>query len=108
MMQLGARSTIFFALLAGPLWPTVARCQTLADRFYSEKQTYFVGEPVFIDFEITNTCDQPAWIDQRMGEPCIEPDPMEVVGAEHQGFGWDTSLGCFGGVRGSCAGARLN
>jgi hypothetical protein len=42
-----------------------------------------------------------------MGEPCIEPDPMEVVGAEHQGFGWDTSLGCFGGVRGSCAGGTI-
>lgn len=78
--------------LAGLLWPTVVRCQTLAGRFYPEKQNYFVGEPVFIDFEITNTGDQPAWMDQRMGEPCIEPDPMEVVGAKHQGFGWDTSL----------------
>src|SRR5215469_2298079 len=107
MMQRSGRSTIFFALLAGLVWPTVVRCQTLTGRFYPERQTCFVGEPAFIDFEITNTGDQPAWIDQRMGEPCIEPDPMEVVGAKHQGFGWDTSLGCFGGVGGSCLGGVI-
>jgi HEAT repeat protein len=104
MIQVATRSTTLFALLAGLLWPTFIRGQALAGRFYAEKQSFFVGEPVFIDFEITNTGDQPAWIDQRMGEPCIEPDPIEVEGAKHQGFGWDTSFGCFGGVAGSCAG----
>ena len=89
------------------MWPTVVRGQALAGRFYPEKQTYFVGEPVFIDFEITNTGDQPAWIDPRMGEPCIEPDPIEVVGAKHHGFGWDTSFGCFGGVWGNCPGGAI-
>jgi hypothetical protein len=95
MIQAAARSTTLFALLAGLLWPTFVQGQALVGRFYPEKQTYFVGEPVFIDFEITNTGDHPAWIDQRMGEPCIEPDTIEV--ARHHGFGWDTSFGCFGG-----------
>ena len=104
MMQAAGRSTTLFALLAGLLWPTFVRGHALVGRFYPEKQTYFVGEPVFIDFEITNTGDQPAGIDQRMGEPCIEPDPIEVEGAKHHRFGSDTSLGCFGGVAGSCPG----
>ncbi len=107
MIQAAVRSTTFFALLAGLLWPTSVRGQALAGRFYPEKQTYFVGEPVFIDFEITNIGDQPAWIDQRMGEPCIELDPIEVVVAKHHGFGWDTSFGCFGGVAGSCPGGAI-
>lgn len=99
-----ARSIILFALLAGILSPTFVRGQALAGRFYPEKQTYLFGEPVFIDFEITNNGEKPAWIDQRMGEPCIEPDPMEVVGAKHAGPGWDTTLGCYGGIGGSCPG----
>jgi len=107
MMQAAARSTTLFALLAGLLWPTFVRGQALVGRFYPEKDTYLVGEPVFIDFEITNTGDQPAWIDQRMGEPCIEPDTIEVEGAKHHGFGWDTSFGCFGGVGGSCPGGAM-
>jgi len=103
MIRGAARSATVLALFAGVLWPAVGQSQELAGRFYPEKQTYLVGEPVFIDFEITNTGDQPVWIDQRMGQPCIEPDPIEVVGAKHHGFGWDTSSGCFGGVGGSCA-----
>jgi hypothetical protein len=96
-----------FTLLIGLLWPTFVRAQALSGRLYPEKQTYFVGEPVFIDFEITNTGDKTAWIDQRMGAPCIEPDPIEVAGAKRQGVGWDTSLGCFGGVGGSCPGGVI-
>lgn len=107
MLQAASRSVILFAALAGLPWPTFVRGQALAGRFYPEKQTYFVGEPAFIDFEIANSGDQPVWIDQRMGEPCIEPDPIEVVGAKHHGFGWDTSFGCFGGVAGSCAGGVI-
>lgn len=93
--------------MAGLLWPTFVRGQALAGRFYPEKRTFFVGEPAFIDFEIANKGDEPEWIDQRMGEPCIEPDPIEVVGAKRQGLGWDTSLGCYGGVGGSCAGGVI-
>jgi hypothetical protein len=80
MILTAARSIILFALLAGILWPAFVRGQALAGRFYPEKQTYLFGEPIFIDFEIINNGEKPAWIDQRMGEPCIEPDPMEVVG----------------------------
>lgn len=98
---------ILFAVSAGLLWPTFVRGQALDGRFYPEKQSFFVGEPVFIDFEITNKGDEPAWIDQRMGAPCIEPDPIEVVGAKRQGLGSDTSFGCFGGVAGSCAGGVI-
>ncbi len=95
-------STVF-TLLAGSVLSAPIRGQSLAGRFYPEKERYFVGEPVFIDFEITNYGDQPVWIDGRMGEPCIEPDQIEVVGAKYHGFGSDTSFGCFGGVGGSCA-----
>jgi hypothetical protein len=101
MIRAAAHLTTFSVLLTGLLWPTAARGQALAGRFYPEKQTYLVGEPVFIGFEITNTGDEPTWINQRMGEGCIEPDPIEVVGAKHQGFGWETSFGCFGGVMSS-------
>ncbi len=107
MILATVRSRTLFALLAGLLWPTVVRGQALAGRFYPEKQTYFVGEPVFIDFEITNSGGEQAWIDQRMGEPCIEPDPIEVEGAKRHGYGWDTGLGCFGGVGGSCLGGVI-
>lgn len=107
MRQAAARSMILFAVLAGLLWPTFVRGQALVGRFYPEKRTFFVGEPVFIDFEIANKGDEPEWIDQRMGAPCIEPDPTEVVGAKRQGLGWDTSLGCFGGVGGSCVGGVI-
>jgi hypothetical protein len=107
MILMAARSIILFALLAGILWPTFVRGQALVGRFYPEKQTYFVGEPVLIDFEITNTGDKAAWIDQRMGEPCTEPDPIEVVGAKHEGIGWDTTFGCYGGVGGSCPGGAI-
>ncbi len=96
-----------FALLAGLLCPALVRAQALAGRFYPEKQTFFVGEPIFIDFEITNKGHEPAWIDQRMGAPCIEPDPIEVEGAKHHGLGWDTTFGCFGGVGGSCVGGAI-
>jgi hypothetical protein len=107
MILTAARSIILFALLTGILWPTFVRGQALAGLFYPEKQTYLFGEPIFIDFEITNNGEKPAWIDQRMGEPCIEPDPMEVVGAKHEGLGWDTTFGCYGGIGGSCPGGVL-
>jgi len=42
-----------------------------------------------------------------MGEPCIEPDPVGVVGAKHHGLGWDISFGCFGGVGGSWPGGAI-
>ena len=80
----------------------VARSQVLTGRFFPEKQVYLVGEPVFINFEISNPGDHTAWIDSSMGRPCIERDPIEVVGAKYHGFGSDLSLGCFGGVAGSC------
>lgn len=81
--------------------------QSLAGKFYPEKQKYLVGEPVFIDFEIANTGEQTVWIDGRMGLPCIAPDPITVVGAKYYGFGSDSSLGCFGGVAGSCLGNEI-
>src|SRR6266404_1170674 len=103
MTSAAARSTALVSLIAGLLLPTLVQGQVLVGRFYPEKQTYLVGEPVFIDFEITNTGDQPSWINQRMGAPCIEPDAIEVLGAEHHGFGLDTGFfGCFGGIAGSC------
>ena len=96
------RSLVVFWGCVCIVFANVARDQTLSGRFFPEKQTYLVGEPVFVDFEIVNAGDQTTWIDSRMGEPCIERDPIQVVGAKYQGFGSDTSFGCFGGVAGSC------
>ncbi|MFB3923723.1 MAG: HEAT repeat domain-containing protein [Terriglobia bacterium] len=97
-----ARSAVLLSTCACIACAAIVRGQTLSGRFFPEKQTYLVGEPVFIDFEIVNKGDQPTWIDGRMGEPCIERDPIEVVGAKYHGFGSDLSFGCFGGVAGSC------
>jgi hypothetical protein len=77
-------STAFFILVSSLLLPISARPQTLTGKFYPEKGVYLVGEPVFIDFEISNTGEQSAWISQRMGEPCTGRDPIEVVGAKQQ------------------------
>jgi HEAT repeat protein len=102
-----ARSVMILILLIRFVSPSLAQNQTLVGRFYPEKQTYLVGEPVFIDFEIANIGEQPVWIDGRMGQPCIEPEPIVVVGAKYIGFGSDTTFGCFGGVAGSCAGNEI-
>jgi hypothetical protein len=102
-----ARSAAHLALVAMLVWPTLARSQVLAGRFHPEKQTFLVGEPIFIDFEITNTGNRSAWVDQRMGQPCIEPDPIEVVGAQRHELGSDASFGCFGGIAGDCLGGDL-
>jgi HEAT repeats len=96
------RSVMILALFVRCAPLALAQNQSLAGRFYPEKEIYLVGEPVFIDFEIDNTGEQPVWIDSRMGQPCSEPDSIEVVGAKYHGFGSDNALGCFGGVAGDC------
>lgn len=103
MAKLGAHSTMVFALLTGLLWPAIARGQTLVGRFYPEKHSYLVGEPVFIDFQLDNTGDQPAWVGQRMGAPCIEPDTIKVAGAQRRELEWLSDFGCSFGVGGDCA-----
>jgi len=102
-----ACSEMIFAMLVGFVPPVFAQNQALVGRFFPEKQKYLVGEPVFVDFEIDNTSEQPVWIDGRMGQPCIEPDPIVVVGAKYHGFGSDNTLGCFGGVAGSCTSSDI-
>lgn len=99
-----ARTLIILVLFVRFAPSALGQNQALVGRFYPEKQKYLVGEPIFIDFEIVNTGEKPVWIDGRMGLPCIAPDPITVVGAKYHGFGSDSSLGCFGGVAGSCSG----
>lgn len=103
MLRMGCSVTILVLFIQ--FAPSAfAQNQALVGRFFPEKQKYLVGEPIFIDFEIANTGEQPVWIDGRMGQPCIAPDPITVVGAKYHGFGSDSSLGCFGGLAGSCTG----
>ncbi|MBZ5562691.1 MAG: HEAT repeat domain-containing protein [Acidobacteriia bacterium] len=94
-------------LVAGVILPALAPAQSLEGRFYPEKPRYLLGEPFFIELEVKNTGSKPVSIDSRLGVPCIQRDPIEVAGAKHQGFGWDTTLGCYGGIAGSCASGMI-
>lgn len=53
----------------------------LKARFYAEKHSYIVGEPIFLNLEVVNDGDQPVAVDSSLGAPCIAPDTIEVVGA---------------------------
>src|SRR5690348_10711418 len=94
----------FSALVwTGLLLPAVAFGQGLTGRFYPGKDTYLVGEPVFIVFELINNSQQSVWVDDRLGQPCLTDDTIKVEGAKPAWYGWTTGLNCSRGIGGSCA-----
>jgi len=93
-------------IITGLLSPVPCKSQVLTARFYPEKQMYFIGEPIFVFVEVTNSGELPVSIDGRYGVPCFAPEPIEVVGIKQKQFQkWDM---CYGGSAGSCiSGTRI-
>jgi hypothetical protein len=80
------RSAVLVSACLCAMWTGIAPGQSLTGRFFPKKQTYLVGEPVFVDFEIVNSGEQSAGIESRMGEPCTGLDSIEVVRADTTGL----------------------
>jgi HEAT repeat protein len=86
------------AQTARPAWAGQIRGE-----LYPEKQTYLVGEPVFVALDLTNPGPQAVWISRS----CVWLDTgfeAPTAPKRHQGvslFGWT------GGVAGSCGGSAI-
>jgi hypothetical protein len=104
MNSRAGRLPILIALaLTDFLLPAPCKSQLLTARFYREKQTYLIGEPIFIVLEVTNPSERPIAIDGGFGAPCGRLDPIEVVGALQNPGGLQFAASCFGGWGGDCA-----
>lgn len=80
-----------------------ASAQQITGRFYPEKDQYWVGEPVIVDFEVVNGSDKVAEIDD-FNCPWMNPRQFEVGNASPK-----KKIGLFGctvlGIAGDCAGS---
>lgn len=89
------------ASLSGILFLSYAAAQTpeLKVRLYPEKQTYLIGEPIFLNLDVVNHSEKPVVLDNSFGK--CEPDPTDVIGARRRARAhWAPS--CYGGTGGSC------
>lgn len=86
--------------------PILALGQGLKARFFAPKNTYLVGEPIFITLEFTNDSPRTVWIETRFGQPCLGENKITIEGAKRTHHGWKTALDCGGGIGGSCGSAE--
>lgn len=100
------RVSAAIAVLAGLVcvWPPACfAAQAVQGRFYPEKQTYLVGEPVFVVVEVANAGEQAVTIVSGStfgGCAQVEGFGVEVSGSDPVRH-WPP--GCGGGVAGSCS-----
>jgi hypothetical protein len=82
--------------------PSLALAQNVEGRFFTPKNTYLAGEPIFVIFELTNKTNKPVWVDGRFGEPCFGREQITVLGANRARHDFIRALDCYGGWAGSC------
>ncbi|HEX5413595.1 MAG TPA: HEAT repeat domain-containing protein [Terriglobia bacterium] len=97
-----------FILCWCALLPPVMSGQSLQGRFFTPKNTYLVGEPIFVTYELLNTGPQPLWIDGRLDDPCFDQSPITVENASPARHRWKTALDCGPtGFGGSCLSSEV-
>lgn len=83
--------------------PCLSSAQSIKSRFFTPKDTYLVGEPIFVTYVFTNDGNKPVWIGTGFGNPCFNQSPITVGDASPAGREWKTALDCGPiGYGGSC------
>ncbi|MCI0403828.1 MAG: HEAT repeat domain-containing protein [Acidobacteria bacterium] len=89
------------------LFPALLAAQRLEGAFYPSRQSYLLGEPLFVVFEVVNKGEEPTGIllGATSGQCALAYGlRVEVSGAERD-LPWPR--GCAGGFAGSCLGGRV-
>jgi hypothetical protein len=94
---------LFFLLQAGTLLG--ADAPGLEARFYPEKETYILGEPIFLNIEVVNNMQKPVTLDNGFGkcEDRYDGGKTKMPGAKRR-FPTPLVASCYGGGwGGGCA-----
>lgn len=104
MDLLRGRNTIAIVVLI--FVPYVCQSQSLVARIVPEKNTFLLGEPIYLILEVENAGQQTVAIDSRFGYPCGF-DTIEILGFKQKIPGIQFGESCFGGYAGSCGSSLL-
>lgn len=94
---------VAFMLCCCAALPPAVSGQSLQGRFFTPKNTYLVGEPIFVTFEVVNNSQRPLWFGSNFGKPCFDNENVVVDRATRARHGWKRALNCYGGWAGSCS-----